>query len=296
VTVLAPTTYLIFSYRNWSGCQFFEVAMNSRNNGDLSGQTAVVTGAGSGIGAAIAMKFAAAGAKVGVNYRGSDKAAVEIVERIQDSGGVAIAVKADVSSEADVRAMFAQLSEAFGRIDIMVANAGIQRDAATTDMTLDQWRSVLDTNLTGQFLCAREAIRRFIGQEPSTKSTASGKIICMNSVHGTIPWAGHVNYAASKGGLDMMMKSIAQEVAGKKIRVNVIAPGAIKTNINRQSWSTPEKADALLKLIPYGRIGDPEDIAKAALWLASDDSDYVTGTTLLIDGGMSLYPAFRDGG
>ncbi len=178
----------------------------------------------------------------------------------------------------------------------MVANAGLQRDAAVTKMTSDEWRAVLDVNLTGQFLCAREAIKQFISQEASTVSKAAGKIICMSSVHEVIPWAGHVNYVASKGGVMLMMKSLAQEVAQSKIRVNGIAPGAIKTNINKAAWSTPEMAAELLKLIPYGRIGEPEDIAKAVLWLASDDSDYVTGTTLFVDGGMTLYPEFRDGG
>ncbi len=186
--------------------------------------------------------------------------------------------------------------DAFGRIDILIANAGLQRDAPVTNMTLDQWRTVLDVNLTGQFLCAREAIKCFLDQGLSPASKALGKIICMSAVHEVIPWAGHVNYAASKGGIMLMMKSLAQEVAEKKIRVNGIAPGAIKTNINKASWSDPEKAKALLPLIPYGRLGEPEDVAKAAVWLASDESDYVTGTTLIIDGGMTLYPAFREGG
>ena len=201
-----------------------------------------------------------------------------------------------MSEESDVQAMFSQLIDAFGRVDILVANAGLQRDAAITEMTLEQWRTVIDVNLTGQFLCAREAIKQFLAQEPSSHSKARGKIICMSSVHEVIPWAGHVNYAASKGGIVLLMKSLAQEVAEKKIRVNGIAPGAIKTNINKGVWSDPEQARELLKLIPYGRIGEPEDIAKAAVWLASDESDYVTGTTLFVDGGMTLYPEFREGG
>jgi len=163
-------------------------------------------------------------------------------------------------------------------------------------MTLDEWRTVIDVNLTGQFLCAREAIKRFLAQESSPVSKARGKIICMSSVHEVIPWAGHVNYAASKGGIMLMMKTLAQEVAEKKIRVNGIAPGAIKTNINRPAWSDPQNARDLLKLIPYGRIGEPEDIAKAVVWLASDDSDYVIGASLFVDGGMTLYPEFREGG
>jgi glucose 1-dehydrogenase len=192
--------------------------------------------------------------------------------------------------------MFSTLIDAFGRLDILVANAGLQRDAAVTEMTLEQWQAVIDVNLTGQFLCAREGIKQFLAQRASPHSKARGKIICMSSVHEVIPWAGHVNYAASKGGIMLLMKSLAQEVAEKKIRVNGIAPGAIKTNINKSAWSDPEQARQLLKLIPYGRIGEPEDIAKAAVWLASDESDYVTGTTLFVDGGMTLYPEFREGG
>jgi glucose 1-dehydrogenase len=201
-----------------------------------------------------------------------------------------------VSKESDVQTMFSTLIAAFGRLDILVANAGLQRDAAVTEMTLDQWQAVIDVNLTGQFLCAREGIKQFLAQRASPHSKARGKIICMSSVHEVIPWAGHVNYAASKGGIMLLMKSLAQEVAEKKIRVNGIAPGAIKTNINKSVWSDPEQARQLLKLIPYGRIGEPEDIAKAAVWLASDESDYVTGTTLFVDGGMTLYPEFREGG
>lgn len=261
----------------------------------LRGQSALVTGASSGIGAASALALADAGAKVGINYRGNRQAAEEIARRIRDSDGEAIAIEADVSNEQSVQALFSQFVDAFERLDILVANAGLQRDAPTDSMTIEEWRLVLDTNLTGQFLCAREAIRRFERQGPSPHSKAVGKIVCMSSVHGVIPWAGHVNYAASKGGIVQMMRSMAQEVAEKKIRVNAIAPGAIKTNINKDVWSNPAEASALLKLIPYGRIGVPEDVAKVVVWLASDESDYVTGTTVFVDGGMSLYPAFRKG-
>ncbi|RZW13201.1 MAG: SDR family oxidoreductase, partial [Desulfobulbaceae bacterium] len=181
--------------------------------------------------------------------------------------------------------------------DILVNNAGIQRDAPFDEMTLDQWRKVIDVNLTGQFLCAREAIREFkrrgVNQEVSC---SAGKIICMSSVHELVPWAGHVNYAASKGGVMLMMKSIAQEVAPYRIRVNSIGPGAIRTPINRSAWETKEAYDKLMELVPYKRIGEPEDIARAAVWLASDEADYINGTTLFIDGGMTLYPGFTENG
>jgi glucose 1-dehydrogenase len=270
--------------------------MRSNDPNLLSGQAALVTGGSSGIGAASAIALAAAGAKVGVNYHGGKQPAEEIVAHIKAAGGHAITLEADVANESQVRAMFAKLVGAFGRLDILVANAGLQRDAPFAEMTLEQWRTVIEVNLTGQFLCAREAVKQFLAQGPTPISQALGKIICMSSVHEVIPWAGHVNYAASKGGVMLMMKSLAQEVAEKKIRVNGIAPGAIKTDINKSAWSDPVAAKALLKLIPYGRIGEPADIAKSVVWLASDESDYVTGTTLFVDGGMTLYPEFREGG
>ena len=196
-----------------------------------------------------------------------------------------------------MQAMFARMFEAFGTIDILVANAGLQKDAPFEQMTLQDWNTVLDVNLTGQFLCAREAVKEFKRRGVRKEvSCAAGKIICMSSVHDVIPWAGHVNYAASKGGVMLMMKSIAQEVAPYRIRVNGISPGAIRTPINRQAWETPEAYAELLKLIPYKRIGEPEDIARAAVWLASDEADYLTGTTLYVDGGMTLYPGFEAGG
>jgi glucose 1-dehydrogenase len=263
----------------------------------LEGQVALVTGGSSGIGAGVAVALAAAGAAVGVNYASSAEGAAAVVDEIERAGGTAVALQANVSCEEQVQAVFRGLLDRFGRLDILVANAGIQKDAAFADMTLDQWRTVLDINLTGQFLCAREAVRIFDrqGRDPEG-SAAAGKIICMSSVHEVIPWAGHVNYAASKGGIMLMMKSLAQEVASRGIRVNGIAPGAIQTDINRAAWETPEALQRLLALIPYGRIGQPEDVARAAVWLASDASDYVTGTTLFVDGGMTLYPGFRENG
>jgi glucose 1-dehydrogenase len=263
----------------------------------LAGQVALVTGANSGIGKAVAIGLGKAGATVIVNYVADVGSADAVADEIEAAGGCAIISKADVSKEAEVQAMFHQAIERFGTVHILVNNAGLQRDAAIEEMTLDQWNFVIGVNLTGQFLCAREAVREFKrrGIDP-TISVAAGKIICMSSVHEVIPWAGHVNYAASKGGIMQLMKSMAQELAPFHIRVNSVGPGAIRTPINRAAWSTPEAYAALMKLVPYGRIGEPEDIAQAVVWLASDASDYVTGTTLFVDGGMTLYPGFATGG
>jgi glucose 1-dehydrogenase len=263
----------------------------------LQGQKALVTGANSGIGRAVALALGAAGADVAVNYVTRPEDAEAVVAEIRESGADALALEADVSNEDQVVAMFRTAVDHFGRLDILVANAGVQRDAHFVDMTLKDWSTVIAINLTGQFLCCREAVRAMAHQGVTSEvSKAAGKIICMSSVHERIPWAGHVNYAASKGGIMMMMQSLAQEVAPLKIRVNSIAPGAIRTPINTAAWSTPQAYSALMTLVPYGRIGEPEDIARAAVWLASDEADYVTGTTLFVDGGMTLYPGFASGG
>jgi glucose 1-dehydrogenase len=263
----------------------------------LVGQKALVTGANSGIGQAVAIALGAAGADVGVNYVTRPEAADAVVAQIKEAGTDAAALRADVSQEDPVVAMYRDFLERFGHIDIVVANAGVQRDAPLVDMSLKDWNIVLGINLTGQFLCCREAVRAMSRQGiTESLSKAAGKIICMSSVHQRIPWAGHVNYAASKGGIMLMMQSIAQEVAPLRIRVNSIAPGAIRTPINTAAWSTPEAYRGLTTLIPYGRIGEPEDIGRTAVWLASDEADYVTGTTIFVDGGMTLYPGFAHGG
>ena len=265
----------------------------------LDNQVAIVTGASSGIGAGVAKSLAAEGAIVVVNYPvASNKDAAEaVVAEIVSAGGKAISIQCDVSKEADVQQMFASTVAEFGTVDILVNNAGIQKDSPFETMTLDQWNLVLGINLTGLFLCAREAVKEFLrrGIDP-TKSKAAGKIICMSSVHEVIPWAGHANYATSKGGMMLLMKSLAQEFAHRKIRINSICPGAIQTPINRSAWETPEALESLLTLIPYKRIGQPEDIGNAAVWLASDDSDYVNGISLFVDGGMTLYPGFTTNG
>jgi glucose 1-dehydrogenase len=263
----------------------------------LKGQKALVTGANSGIGKAVAIALGEAGADVVVNYRAGDDAALEVVERASHCGSKCYAHKADVSSEAEVKEMFTKMVHEFGTIDILINNAGLQRDAKLEDMTLDQWNTVIGVNLTGQFLCAREAVKEFKRRGVRKEiSCSAGKIICISSVHDMIPWAGHVNYAASKGGVTLMMKSIAQEVAPFRIRCLSICPGAIRTPINTDAWKTPEAYKDLMKLIPYKRIGEPDDIGQAAVWLASDYADYITGTNLYIDGGMTLYPGFEAGG
>jgi glucose 1-dehydrogenase len=263
----------------------------------LTGQKALVTGANSGIGEAVAIGLARAGADVVVNYVTNPEAAQKVVEAIEAEGTKGLAIEADVSKEAEVEALFKKAIEAFGTLDILVANAGLQRDSSLVDMTLAQWNTVIGINLTGQFLCAREAAKEFLRRGVRKEvSCAAGKIICMSSVHEVIPWAGHVNYASSKGGINMMMKSLAQELAPHRIRVNAIGPGAIRTPINTDAWSTPEAYADLMKLVPYRRIGEPEDIANVAVFLASDMADYINGITLFVDGGMTCYPGFATGG
>ncbi len=263
----------------------------------LRGQRALVTGASSGIGRAVAIALGEAGADVAVNYGSDRSGGEEAAELAARGGGRALTIGADVSKEHEVEAMFDRTVREFGGLDILVSNAGIQQDAPLHEMTLEQWQRVIDVNLTGQFLCLRAAVRQFRRQGVTKeRSLAAGKILCVSSVHDVIPWAGHVNYAASKGGLAMMMKSIAQEVAPDRIRVNSISPGAIRTPINEPAWSTPAAYQALLKLIPYQRIGEPEDIGRVAAWLVSDQADYITGATLYVDGGMTLYPGFASGG
>jgi glucose 1-dehydrogenase len=270
---------------------------DAREGKPLRGQRAIVTGGSSGIGAAIAKALAGAGATVAINWSRGEEAARRVLADIERAGGRGLTVGGDVGREEDVLRMFRTTVGELGSVDILVNNAGFQRDAPFADMTLADWNAVLGVNLTGQFLCSREAVREFRrrGIKPEL-SPALGKIVCISSVHDVIPWAGHVNYAASKGGVSMLMKTMAQELAQERIRVNSISPGAIRTRINSEAWSTPEAEKGLLRLIPYGRIGDSDDVARAAVWLASDASDYVNGTTLYVDGGMTLYPEFRGNG
>ena len=271
---------------------------NPSPDSSLAGQVAIVTGASSGIGRACALMLARAGAAVVVNHSANGvERGKQVAEEIVAAGGRAVPAEADVSVEAEVERLFRAATDAFGTIDILVANAGIQRDAPFADMTLADWQRVIDVNLTGQFLCMRAAVRAFLRRGPRPEvSPALGKIVCMSSVHEIIPWAGHVNYAVSKGGVRMLVQSAAQELAWKKIRINGVAPGAIRTPINQSVWQDPASEKDLMRLIPYQRMGEPDDVARAVAWLASDASDYVNGTTLFVDGGMLLYPEFVGNG
>ena len=262
----------------------------------LEGQSALVTGANSGIGEGIARELAAQGANVAVNYVVHPETAQAICDDLVEQGVKAVAVRGDVSKEADVQAMFGEAIEAFGTLDIVCSNAGIQRDSRLTDMTLEQWNQVIGVNLTGAFLVAREAAREFTRRGMRDVSCALGKIIFTSSVHQMIPWAGHCNYATTKGGIMQLIESIAQELAPQKIRVNSICPGAIKTAINRAAWATPEAEKDLETLIPCKRVGVPDDIARVAAWLASDQADYIYGASIFVDGGMTLFPGFATGG
>jgi len=268
-------------------------------NERLKNQTAIITGSSTGIGASVALALGRDGANVVVNYNSSEKEAQEVADQINadDTCGEAIIFQCDVSKEDDVKAMFKKTIEKFGTVDILVANSGLQKDAALHEMTLKDWQLVIDVNLTGQFLCAREAIKEFMRRgmrEGVSKSL--GKIIHMSSVHQIVPWAGHANYAASKGAINMLMESICQEYAPLKVRCNSIAPGFIKTDINKDAWDSENATDKLFKLIPYKRLGVPEDVGSTAAWLASDESEYINGTTLFVDGGMTCYPGFTTNG
>lgn len=263
----------------------------------LPGQKALVTGANSGIGRGIAKELAKAGADVVINYVENPDDAEKLVEEIKKEGVKSFAFKADVSDESQVIKMFEAMIKEFGTIDILVNNAGLQQDSKFEEMTLAQWNKVISVNLTGQFLCAREAVKEFKRRGVKKEvSCAAGKIIHISSVHEIIPWSGHANYAASKGGIKMLMKTIAQETAPYRIRVNSICPGAIKTPINKSVWSSEEGYEKMMELIPYKRIGDVDDIGRVAVWLASDQSDYINGASIFVDGGMTLYPGFATGG
>ncbi len=257
--------------------------------GRLRGRVALVTGASGGIGWATAIRLGREGAAVGVNYRSDGEAAGEVVREITEAGGRAIAVGGDVSGEDDVVAMVRAVVEEFGRLDVLVNNAGIETERPFLEMSLEDWEKVVAVNLTGAFLTCREAIKVMVEK-------GGGVVVNMSSVHQRIPWPRFAHYAATKGGLKMLTETLALEFAGRGVRVNAVAPGAISTPINQEKLDDPEQRAAVEKLVPWGRWGKPEEVAACVAFLASDEASYVTGATLFVDGGMALYPSFEGGG
>jgi len=253
----------------------------------LEGRRALVTGSATGIGRSTVIRLTSEGAAAVVNYVGPSDPADEVVEEVSRAGGRAMAVEADVSNEEQVRAMFARASEELGGpVDVLVNNAGIEKPYLLVDMPLEEWNKVIAVNLTGAFLCAREAARGMVA------AGARGVIVNMSSVHEVIPWAQFGHYCASKGGMKLWAQTIAKELAPKRIRVVNVAPGAIATPINQDVLDDEVKRRAVEAEIPWGRFGEPEEIAAAVAWLASREAEYVTGTTLFVDGGMTAYPGF----
>ena len=246
----------------------------------LQGKVAVVTGAGTGIGQAIAVAFAQAGAAVVVDYVGAESAAAETMEKIRQSGASGLAVEADVSRQEDVARLIEQTVSAFGKLDIFVNNAGIEKKIAFVDYPFDEWQKIISVNLTGTFLCSQCAARQMI------KQGTGGRIINISSIHEDLPMVMNAAYSASKGGLRMLMRTIAVELAPHQITVNNIGPGAIYTPIDKDTEMDPKLNDQILAEIPLGRWGKPEEVAQLAAFLASDDASYITGSTHFIDGGM----------
>lgn len=253
----------------------------------LAGRRALVTGGTSGIGRAAVERLALDGAAVAVNYRSKPDVAEEIVSRLRESGATAVAVHANVSDEQQVIEMFARAGDELGGpIDVLVNNAGIEKPFSLVDMPLDEWDKVLAVNLTGSFLCARETARGLMA------SKAPGVIVNVSSVHEVIPWPKFSHYCASKGGMKLFGQTIARELAPHGIRVVSVAPGAILTPINQELIDDPEQRKEIEEQVPWGRLGQPEEIAAAISWLAGPDAEYITGSTLFVDGGMTLYPRF----
>lgn len=256
---------------------------------DLTGKVAVITGGSKGIGNAIAKRFGQEKMKVVINYNSDKAGADKAVDQIKDAGGEGVAVQADISSEEGVQKLLDAAVDNFGDLDVWINNAGMENQHPTNDLSLKDWQRVINVNLTGVFLGSKAALNYFL------KHNKHGNIINMSSVHEQIPWPTFAHYAASKGGVKLFTQTIAMEYAAKGIRVNAIGPGAINTPINAKKFADPEQLAMTTSMIPMKRVGDPEEVAAAAAWLASDESSYVTGVTLFVDGGMTLYPAFQGG-
>jgi len=256
---------------------------------DLKGKVVLITGASTGLGRAMAIRFGQEGANVIINYFEGEEEALAVKKEVDEAGGQGAIVQGDVTKEQDVINLVQTAVQQFGKLDIMINNAGIENPVPSHEMTLENWEKVIGTNLTGAFLGSREAIKYFVDHN------IKGNVINMSSVHEMIPWPTFVHYAASKGGVKLMTETLALEYAPKGIRVNNIGPGAINTPINAEKFADPAKRKDVESMIPLGYIGKPEQIAAVAAWLASDESSYVTGITLFADGGMTKYPAFQAG-
>ncbi|WP_100486252.1 glucose-1-dehydrogenase [Sporolactobacillus pectinivorans] len=256
---------------------------------DLSGKVAVVTGGSKGIGNAIARRLSEEKMSVVINYNHDRCGAEETAESLRKAGGNAVAIRADVGTEKGARALLNAAIEHFDTLDVWINNAGIEKQSPTHKLSLEDWNRIINVNLTGVFLGSRTAIKYFLNQRKK------GNIINMSSVHQRIPWPTFAHYAASKGGVRLFSETIALEYAKNGIRVNGIAPGAINTPINAEKFSDPNQKQSTLDLIPIDYIGKPEEVAAVAAWLASGESGYVTGATIFVDGGMSLYPEFEEG-
>lgn len=254
----------------------------------LKGQVALVTGANSGIGRAIVLALAKAGADVVINYVEESAMADEIAQIAERMGRRALTYRADVTDAAAVNALFQATIQRFGRLDIVICNAGIQRDAPLLEMSYDDWSRTIQVNLTGPFLCIRAAAKIFVEAGAGSATLSSGKIVCIGSLHQDFPWQGHANYAVSKAGLKMLVRTAAKELARHRIRVNSVVPGAVRTAINRSAWDSPEAYAELCGLIPFGRIAEPDDIASAVTWLCTEQANYITGASIVADGGLSF--------
>ena len=256
----------------------------------LEGKRALVTGGNSGLGAAISLALAEAGAKVAINYMTHPEASDALIETIKQKKGEAISIQADVSDPKSVREMFRQMDAAWSGLDILINNAGMDGPRAMGwEADIETWRKVIEVNLFGSFYCAREALKHMVAQK-------HGVVLSTTSVHEEIAWSGYSAYTASKAAVSMLTKTLAQEAAPYGVRVLAVGPGAIKTSINRSVWSDPKDLQNLLEKIPLKRMGEPEEIARMVVVLVSDAASYVTGRTIFVDGGMTDYPDFAHGG
>jgi glucose 1-dehydrogenase len=255
----------------------------------LEGKVVLVTGASSGIGWHTAVRLGREGAAVCCGYHSNRDGAEEAAREIEKGGGRSMAYGADVADEEQAKSIIESTANEFGGLDVLVNNAGMENERPFMEMNLEDWEKVISTNLTGAFLMSRETIGMMLERN-------GGAIVNMTSVHQRIPWGHYAHYASAKGGMKMLTESLALEFADRGIRVNAVAPGAIGTPINRQKLEDPEQKEQVESLIPWGRIGDPEEVAACVAFLASDEASYVTGASLFVDGGMSLYPGFERGG